>query len=107
MSKLTRNIPEFQKLIIVEGFIDSIMAFFGNNDNVEVSRLIATIAFYVNGTQLLPKVNESIIRTLIVLLSKAVDELFYLVLKSIRRNMRFTTNSILIKIIEKMFSLWE
>lgn len=106
LSKLIRNIPEFQKLILVEGFIDSITVFLMNKENQDVSKIFAIIAFHTTQGQLELKASEKIVRALTVLLSKTEGELFYISLKALRRNLKYASSSILLKIIDKLFILW-
>lgn len=105
-SKLNRNIPEFQKLILSEGFVDSINVFVANKETPDVLRLIANIGFYVLPNQLDNKISDKIAKVLIFMLDKTQDELFYTALKALRRNLRLIHSSTVLKITEKLFSSW-
>ena len=82
------------------------ISFFSSKENVNVAKLFATIAYHIVPGQLQAEVNQGIITALVLLHDKHDGQLFYLVLKAINRNIRSTSNTVRMKIIDRLFLMW-
>ena len=94
-------------MILVEGFIDSINGFLANKENIDVFKCIAVMMFYTTASQLESKISDKLIKALLMLLDKTEDQLFYTVLKALRRNIRLASSSTLVNVTNKLFGVWE